>query len=772
MMQKVLIIGASGYVGRRTRRKQAGMNRTALPTRIDNIIFAGVLALLVFAPLAFGSVHVWAYTIVELGVFLLLGLWFFDRLVVSRDNQLTWVKTPANLFLVLLLAFIGLQLVPLPSAVTALVSPGTLADKQSQLLILGAAAQAPMEPLPWLSLTYYSHATRIEGLKLAAYAGMFFLVVNTLTSRKRIDILVFCLIFLGLFEALYAIYQVFSDAPRVWWWASRVGKARYASGTFIVSNHFAAYMGMLVCLTFGFVIAQHTRSKELQPGLGGFKESIQRLVSRFSPGSGQPRSIMLAFIAVIMGASILLSASRSGIACLGAALLTFAALFSLKKRFRKHAAIALCLCGLTIGLGLGIGMDPTLIKFERSAEGWEKRMITTLSMLPMLADYPAAGVGWGGFRYLYPRYVPAEWDGVSSSGFSHNDWVEAGVEAGLPGLVIIVSAFFIYLFRMIRLWQKRRDLHALGIGAGAVAGMLAIALHSFFDLNMRIPANPLTLAAILGLGYAALHRQGHGASQSFFFRRRKLRLARWARFAVFCLVLAMANTAAFLCISHFTAEAICPSEWNSTMNLNWYPALEDIDRAISVNPGNAEYHFKRARTLMQAKAGNDEEQRRLDDEIRKSLEQALYLNPAQGVWWFQLGNAYAQKREDRYDYLKKWLPLAEDCYDAALKCAPKDAYLLFNIARFWVWRSQLLPKNLLAAPGEDKPRTWEEGVRKFQDLFQGYLALNPDGWKDAFDSVWDTYPQDKIVFGIVPDANDELQSLVLKEIAKRSGVSH
>ena len=50
------------------------MNRTAPPTRIDKIIFAGVLALLVFAPLAFGAVHVWAFTVVELGVFLLLGL--------------------------------------------------------------------------------------------------------------------------------------------------------------------------------------------------------------------------------------------------------------------------------------------------------------------------------------------------------------------------------------------------------------------------------------------------------------------------------------------------------------------------------------------------------------------------------------------------------------------------------------------------------------------------------------------------------------------------
>ena len=75
-------------------------------SRIEKTVFAGIIVLLVFAPLAFGSVHVWAFTIVELGVFLLLGLWFFDHLVVSWEGSLTWVKTPVNLMLVLLLVLL------------------------------------------------------------------------------------------------------------------------------------------------------------------------------------------------------------------------------------------------------------------------------------------------------------------------------------------------------------------------------------------------------------------------------------------------------------------------------------------------------------------------------------------------------------------------------------------------------------------------------------------------------------------------------------------
>ena len=45
-------------------------------SRIHSVIFIGIIFLLVFAPLAFGSVHVWAYSVVEIGVCLLLILWF------------------------------------------------------------------------------------------------------------------------------------------------------------------------------------------------------------------------------------------------------------------------------------------------------------------------------------------------------------------------------------------------------------------------------------------------------------------------------------------------------------------------------------------------------------------------------------------------------------------------------------------------------------------------------------------------------------------------
>lgn len=736
------------------------------PTNIERIIFAGIIALLVFAPLAFGSVHVWAYSIIEFGVFLLLALWFVDRLIVSRSENLTWVKTPVNLMLVLLLALIGLQLLPLPSSVMVLVSPHTHADKTQFFALLGRAADVSTDGPAWMALTYYVHATLVEWLKIGAYFGMFFLVVNTLKSKQQIDILVYCLIFLGLFEAVYSIYQVFTDNPKVWWWTSRFGRSQRASGTFIGANHFAAYMGMIVCLAFGFLIAQKKKSKQMQSGLGGFRASFQKLINLFSPESSQPKIILFSFVAIIMGGSILLSGSRGGIISFGVALFASAILFSAKRGYRKYAIFALCLCLLIAGFGIKIGIDPTLKRFEQT-QGLYDRLEITRTIFPMILDYPILGLGWGNFKYLYPRYI-VDKDQVSDSGYAHNDWVEAGIETGFVGGIIIVAAFLICLYKMLHIWRKRRNLHALGIGAGVIAGMLAISIHSYFDFNMHIPANPLTLAAILGIGYAAIHRQGHGYSESFFYRKRTLQLSRPLRMVVAAVVILVLGGLFHLTWRHAAAEAACPTEWNSTMNLNWKPELADIDLAISRNAGNFEYHHKRALHFMSLSAETEEEKNALRLEAKKDLEQALRRNPARGILWYNLGYLYSFSRYDLTEYLNKWLPLADDCFDAAIQCAPMDEYLLFNIGRYWVWRSQLLPEKDMPVLRDSPQMFKDDGIQKFQDLFQRYLILNPGRWKAVLDSVWDIYPQDRVAFGIVPTENAELKSLVLQEIAKRA----
>ncbi len=737
--------------------------------RFDKIILFGITVLLIFAPLAFGSVHVWAYCLVEFGVFSLLALWFVDKLLLAKSDTLEWVKTPVNLVLVLLLALIGMQMVPLPSSWIAFFSPRTFADKMQLFEVMEKATDSATQVPSWISLCYYLHPALVEWLKLVAYMGMFFLVLNTARSKRQINILVYVLILVGLFEAVYAVFQVFSVTPKVWWWKSRSGGGRYASGTFIVSNHFAGYMEMVLSLAFGFMIAQKKRSKRLLSGLGSARALMQRVVSWFSPESAQPKLIFFFFVAIIIGVALLLSASRGGIISLGFSMLLMSVLFYTKKRYRKYGLLAIVLCLVAFAYGLHVGIDPTLEKFNNTG-GLHKRLYTTKTMIPMFWDYPALGVGWGNFRYLYSRYVPEDYDGVSSSGYSHNDWLEAGTEVGLAGGTLIMTAFGLYLIKIIRIWRNRRDLYALGIGAGVMAGLISIGFHSYFDFNMHIPANPLTLAALLGIGYASVYRQGRGYSESFFYKVRKIPLTRLRRIVIACLILFAFVVSTYTVGRHFFAEAKCPTEWNSTMNLNWSPYLTDIQEAISYNPLNAEYHFKLAGYYMGSRIADEILHKEYNEKAIASLEKAVSLNPARGIYWYDLGKRYSYKSYDPYGYLNKWLPLAEQCFNVGICCAPKDANMLFNVAWYWVWRSSILSeKHDGHCKNEGTALSRKEGIQKFQRLFQRSLELNSHRWKKAADRVWEYFPDDAVVFGIVPDEDEKMKSQVLEFLATKGG---
>ena len=93
-----------------------------------------------------------------------------------------------------------------------------------------------------------------------------------------------------------------------------------------------------------------------------------------------------------------------------------------------------------------------------------------------------------------------------------------------------------------------------------MACVVAACLHSLGDLNMHIPANPLTLAAVAGIGFLAVHMRDRGFEQTFFCRKRKFALAPAARIAVAACLLLIYGVVAKDIADHFLAEAKCPTE--------------------------------------------------------------------------------------------------------------------------------------------------------------------------------------------------------------------
>ncbi len=101
-----------------------------------------LIALIVFTPLAFGSMEIWALSLMELGIFLILILWAAQTGIVrlratdeSVDSavdspRLSGRQAPSAIPIVLLSLFLLLvlfQMVSLPSGILKIISPKTFA---------------------------------------------------------------------------------------------------------------------------------------------------------------------------------------------------------------------------------------------------------------------------------------------------------------------------------------------------------------------------------------------------------------------------------------------------------------------------------------------------------------------------------------------------------------------------------------------------------------------------------------------------------------------
>ena len=89
----------------------------------DWVVIGGSVLLLVCTPLAFGSVHPWAFSAMEAGVFALVVVWM-GKVFIGGGEENNSLRT----FGLPLLAFLGMvhfQLVPLPPSVLRLLAPAT-----------------------------------------------------------------------------------------------------------------------------------------------------------------------------------------------------------------------------------------------------------------------------------------------------------------------------------------------------------------------------------------------------------------------------------------------------------------------------------------------------------------------------------------------------------------------------------------------------------------------------------------------------------------------
>jgi O-antigen ligase len=203
-----------------------------------------------------------------------------------------------------------------------------------------------------------------------------------------------------------------------------------------------------------------------------------------------------------MALAVLVSLSRGGVIALATGSTAFFTLLLLRGRGRaprRGWVPSLILAGIA-GLLLVALVPPEAHTRMRSLGGASFRLDTWRDGLRLALSSPITGSGLGAFHDAYPPFKRGH--GLIRVEHAENDYVEVFAETGAAGLAILLTGVGLLLASAGRGMTAGGDPLARGVGLGAVAGLVALAVHSGVDFNLRIPSNG-ALAAVLAAAAAA-----------------------------------------------------------------------------------------------------------------------------------------------------------------------------------------------------------------------------------------------------------------------------
>ncbi|HUW22934.1 MAG TPA: O-antigen ligase family protein [bacterium] len=101
--------------------------------------------------------------------------------------------------------------------------------------------------------------------------------------------------------------------------------------------------------------------------------------------------------------------------------------------------------------------------------------------LRILRDYPITGVGWEGFRKVYPRYRPSEEEKSVSN--AHNNFVDVAVDSGLLGLGIFLWLLVTIYKVGFHIFKELEDGYFKGFVWGFLGSLTAFLIAGLSQYN-------------------------------------------------------------------------------------------------------------------------------------------------------------------------------------------------------------------------------------------------------------------------------------------------
>ena len=399
----------------------------------EHTILGLVLAILVFAPLAFGAVDAWAFLVVQALTLLVMLAWAV-RLWASPKPQLLWP--------------------PIGWAVLAFA-----------LYAVVRYLTADLE-----------YVARLEMIQVLLYAFLFFAIVNNLYRQETAQIISFTLIALAAVISSYAVAQMLTHSNHVWNLVSPY--AGRASGTFFSPNNFAGFLEMLLPLAFAYLLAGRVSVvARILLAYAAVVMAVGLAVTLSRGGWVAAAAGLLALLFILLGHQNF----RLRAALLLAVLLIGGTFFvthylSKSEGYRTHIKQPEE-GGGQLDLGVRLQLWQTAERMWQDHFWW--------------------GVGPAHFDYRFREYRPESIQMQPDRAHNDYinllaDWGAAGGVIVLAGMALF-GAGLAKTWRHVRRAEKdfgsgRSNRFAFYLGAAC--GLFALAVHSTADFNLHIPPTP------------------------------------------------------------------------------------------------------------------------------------------------------------------------------------------------------------------------------------------------------------------------------------------
>jgi O-antigen ligase len=452
------------------------------------------LLILIFAPLAFGTVELWSLTIVEVltviaAVFLFLPICFYRR-------KLYFI--PGLVPLLLLLLLILVQLIPLPADFVRFISPSTYSAYAPVLSVGGGE---------WIPLTINQKATLQEFFRISCYSLFYVLTVQLLSIDGRLKKTVYTVIGLAAGIALLAIIQQVDSPDKIYWFRA-VPQNASPFGPWINPNQFAGFMEMMSPLALGLFLFYRPRVP--------LDLTLREKAVNFFTMPGSNLYLFLGSAAILMALSVFISLCRGGILTITISAFVFMLLHNMKKPKHGRAAI-LVITGSVIIAVSWFGWDTIISEFNHgffpSGELSDGRFFLWADSLRIIQSFFLFGSGFGTYIDIFPSF--RSFPGYSIFDHAHNDYIELLTDGGIIGFTLagwFVLAVLRHGWKMIRV---RNDQYAVLLGIGALTGIMAMLMHSVTDFNMHNGADGLYFFFLCGLLVAVVNtRFGYAVSMT------------------------------------------------------------------------------------------------------------------------------------------------------------------------------------------------------------------------------------------------------------------